>query len=70
MNNIQIYIGYTAGIVGIIPYIPLIISMRKGETRPNLAGWLLYSVAMIMIVASSIALGAWQAVWLAITYIL
>lgn len=68
MNNIQIYIGYIAGMVGIIPYIPLIISMRKGKTKPNLAGWLLYSVAMIMIVASSIALGAWQAVWLAITY--
>lgn len=70
MNNIQIYIGYAAGILGFIPYIPLIISMRRGRTKPNLAGWLLYTVAMLMIVASSIALGAWQAVWLAMAYII
>lgn len=70
MNNIQTYIGYTAGILGFIPYIYLIISMRKGKTKPNLAGWFLYTIAMIMIVASSIALGAWQTVWLAIAYII
>ncbi len=70
MNNIQAYIGYAAGILGFIPYIFLIISMRKGVTKPNLAGWVLYTVAMIMIVASSIALNAWQTVWLAIAYVI
>lgn len=69
MNNIQIYIGYIAGILGLIPYILLIMSMKKGKTKPNLAGWLLYTVAMIMIVSSSVALGAWQSVWLAVSYI-
>ena len=69
MNSIQTYIGYTAGILGLIPYILLVISMRKGKTKPNLAGWFLYTIAMIMIVSSSIALGAWQAVWLAMAYI-
>ena len=44
--------------------------MRKGVTKPNLAGWILYTVAMIMIVASSIALHAWQTVWLAIAYVI
>jgi hypothetical protein len=70
MNNIQAYIGYAAGILGFVPYIFLIISMRKGITKPNLAGWVLYSIAMIMIVASSIALGAWQTVWLAVAYVI
>ncbi len=69
MENIQTYIGYMAGVLGLIPYILLVISMRKGVTKPNLAGWVLYTVAMIMIVASSIALNAWQAVWLAVAYI-
>ena len=69
MNNIHIYIGYIAGILGFIPYVLLIISMRKGRMKPNLAGWILYTIAVMMIVASSIALGAWQAVWLAMTYI-
>ncbi|MBI1754693.1 hypothetical protein HY250_00385 [Candidatus Azambacteria bacterium] len=44
--------------------------MRRGITKPNLAGWVLYTIAMVMIVASSIALGAWQAVWLAVAYVI
>lgn len=70
MEQLGQYIGYAAGILGFIPYIFLIISMRKGITKPNLAGWVLYTVAMVMIVASSIALGAWQAVWLAVAYVI
>ena len=70
MNEIQQYIGYAAGMLGLIPFWFPIISMRKGITKPNLAGWILYSVAMIMIVASSIALSAWQALWLAVAYFL
>lgn len=69
MNNVQVYIGYLAGLLGLIPYVLLVSSMRKGVTKPNLAGWVLYTVAMIMIVASSIALNAWQTVWLAIAYV-
>ena len=69
MNEIQPYIGYTAGILGLIPFWFLIVSMKKNITKPNLAGWILYTVAMIMIVASSIALNAWQALWLAVAYI-
>ena len=69
MHEIQVYIGYAAGILGLIPFWFLIISMRKDITKPNLAGWILYTVAMIMIVASSIALSAWQALWLAVAYI-
>ncbi len=70
MSEIQPYIGYTAGILGFVPFWFLIISMRKGVTKPNLAGWFLYTVAMVMIVASSVALHAWQAVWLAIAYVI
>lgn len=70
MNNIQVYIGYAAGILAFLPFVFLIISMRNGGTKPNLAGWVLYTVAMIMIVTSSIALNAWQTVWLAMAYVL
>ena len=69
MENIQTYIGYAAGIFGLIPFVMIAISMKKGETKPNLAGWIIYTVAMAMIVLSSIVIGAWQAVWLAMAYI-
>lgn len=69
MNDIQPYVGYAAGLLGFLPFILLIISMKKGVTKPNLAGWVLYTVAMVMIVASSIALNAWQTVWLAMAYV-
>ncbi len=70
MHEIQPYIGYAAGILGFVPFWFLVVSMRKGVTKPNLAGWVLYTVAMIMIVASTIALHAWQAVWLAVAYVI
>lgn len=70
MNDIQTYIGYAAGILGFIPYIFFVLSVRKGKTKLNLAGWSLYTIAMTMIVASSMALGAWQTVWLAIAYVI
>ncbi len=67
--SIQIYIGYAAGIFGLIPYIFFIRAMRKGTEKINLAGWILYDLSMLMIVASSVALHAWQAVWLAVAYL-
>lgn len=70
MNEIQAYIGYAAGILGFIPYIFFVLSIRKGKTKLNLAGWSLYTIAMIMIVASNVALGVWQTVWLAIVYVI
>ena len=70
MTEIQPYIGYAAGILGFVPFWFLVVSMRNGVTKPNLAGWVLYTVAMIMIVASSIALDAWQTVWLAVAYVI
>jgi hypothetical protein len=69
MQSIQVYIGYIAGLLALFPFVFMVISMRKGNTRPNLAGWLLYTVAMTMSVASSVALGAWQSVWLAVAYV-
>lgn len=70
MEHTQAYIGYAAGLLEFFVYFLILKSMRKGVTKPNLAGWSLYTIAMIMIVASSIALGAWQAIWLAVSYII
>lgn len=69
MEHIQVYVGYAAGLLELAVYVLIIRSMQKGVTKPNLAGWVLYTVAMSMIVGSSIALGAWQALWLAISYL-
>lgn len=48
---------YIAGFLWFLLYIPYIISIFNGKTRPNLAGWLLYEVAMVLIVISSWKLG-------------
>ncbi len=69
MDNLQVYIGYAAGILGLVPYLLFLRAMRKGTEKINLAGWILYDLSMLMIVMSSIALHAWQAVWLAVAYL-
>ncbi len=63
------YVGYLAGILGFVPYFFILRSIKKGVTKSNLAGWVLYVIAMSMIAISSIALGALQAVWLALAYV-
>ncbi len=70
MSNIQIYISSAAGILELMVYALIIRSMRRGVTKPNLAGWILYTVAMSMIAASRIALGAWQVLYLVFAYLI
>lgn len=70
MSDFQIYVSSIAGILELLVYVLIIRSMQKGVTKPNLAGWVLYTVAMGMIVASSIALSAWQVLFLAFAYLI
>jgi len=70
MTDIQIYISSAAGVLELLVYVLIIRSMRKGVTKPNLAGWVLYTVAMGMVAASSIALGAWQVLFLVSAYLI
>ena len=70
MTNIQIYISSAAGFLELMVYVLIIRSMRKGVTKPNLAGWVLYTIAMGMVAASSIALGAWQVLYLVFAYLI
>lgn len=70
MTDIQIYISSVAGVLELMVYVLIIRSMRKGVTKPNLAGWVLYTVAMGMVAASSIALHAWQVLYLVFAYLI
>ena len=60
MNNYEIF-GIIASIVSVISFIPYLISIFKGETKPSSASWWTWTILMFIAVISSWAGGApWQ----------
>lgn len=68
MNNIYEIIGITAAIIGILGYIPYIISILKGDTQPNKASWFIWTVVGGLLAISYLAEGNQSAIWLPLAY--
>ena len=68
MQNIQEVVGITAGIIGILGYIPYIISILKGQTKPNRATWFIWTLVGGLLFFSYMAAGDKEAMWLPLGY--
>lgn len=62
--------GMVAGVVSLAAFIPYIISILRGKTRPNRASWWIWTVVGIMLASSYSASGAKDTIWVAISYII
>lgn len=70
MNTIHEIIGITAGILAISGYIPYIISILRGKTKPDRATWLIWTIVGGILAFSYIATGDMKAIWLPLGYFL
>jgi hypothetical protein len=61
-------LGIIAGIIGLAGYIPYIISIIKGETKPNKASWFIWTVVGGLLAFSYAAEGDINAIWVPIGY--
>jgi hypothetical protein len=61
--EIQPILGVAAAVVATAAYIPYIISILKGKTKPNRATWLIWAVLGIIICASYWFVGARSTFW-------
>ena len=70
MDNIHQIIGIIAGILAILGYIPYIISILRGRTRPNKATWLIWTLVGALLAFSYSAEGDINSIWLPMGYFL
>lgn len=67
---VQSIIGIAAGILAFAAFIPYIISIFKGETKPQRATFAIWSVISLVTLFSYFATGARQTIWIALVYAL
>ncbi len=62
--------GVVAGGLALLSMIPYVVSIVRGETRPSLTTWAIWTVAGSMVAATYLASGATHTWWLAAAYVI
>lgn len=70
MQNIYQFLGLFAGALAILGYVPYIISILRGKTRPNKATWFIWALVGGLLAFSYLAEGDRNAIWQPIGYFL
>jgi hypothetical protein len=63
MNWYSIF-GVASGLVLLLGNIPYILSIRRGDTRPNRVTWAIWTVISLILLGSSYASGVTNTLWL------
>lgn len=68
MQIIYEYLGVIAGILAILGYVPYIISIFRGKTRPNKATWIIWTLIGGLLAFSYLVEGDKNTIWLPLGY--
>lgn len=68
MENIHGMIGIIAGILSLVGYIPYIITIIQGKTRPNRATWWIWTLVGGLLAFSYLSEGDPNSIWLPLGY--
>lgn len=68
MPEIAEIAGKLAGIISLIGFIPYIIAILRGKTKPNRAGWFIWTVLGVTLGASYYFSGAVHTIWVPVSY--
>jgi hypothetical protein len=61
-------LGQVAGLISLLGFIPYIVEILRGTTRPNRATWWIWTVVGAMLCASYYASGARHSIWVPLSY--
>jgi hypothetical protein len=64
MGNWQATIGVVAGFLSILCFVPYIVTILQGKTKPNRATWWIWVILSFVISASYYSTGAGNTIWL------
>lgn len=67
--DLQGLLGQIAGAVSLLGFVPYIVEIVQGKTRPNRATWWIWTVVGAMLCASYFASGARHSVWVPLSYV-
>lgn len=70
MDLLPVIAGRAAGIISVIAFLPYVISVIRGRTRPSLATWLIWTVVGSVLCASHWASGGRASIWVPVSYAL
>lgn len=70
MLDITAISGRVAGIISLVAFIPYILAILRGKTKPNRATWWIWTVVGLMLGASYYSSGANHTIWVPISYII
>ena len=70
MPDITAVVGKVAGIISLVAFIPYILAILRGETKPNRATWWIWTVIGLMLGASYYSSGANHTIWVPVSYII
>ena len=65
----QALLGALAGALSFLGFMPYIVEIVQGKTRPNRATWWIWTVVGAMLCASYYASGSPQAIWVPLSYV-
>ncbi len=68
--NWHAILGMASGIVLLLGNIPYILSIRRGDTRPNRVTWGIWTTIGFILLGSSYSLGATNTLWLQIAQVI
>lgn len=64
-------VGQIAGIVSLVAFVPYILAIFRGETRPNRATWWIWTVVGLMLASSYVfSSGASHTIWVPVSYVI
>ena len=62
------FFGYASGVISCLAFIRYYWTIVRGESKPNLATWLIWSIVGFIIWRTYGEVGAKETIWLALTY--
>lgn len=70
MPDIAAVSGKVAGIISLIAFLPYILAILRGQTKPNRATWWIWTIVGFMLGVSYHSSGANHTIWVPVSYII
>ena len=68
MPEMTAFAGKAAGVVSFIAFVPYLIAIFRGTTKPNPASWWIWTIVSVLLMASYWSSGAEHTKWVPISY--
>lgn len=70
MKNLHVVAGLVSGVVALAAFVPYVRSILRGQTRPSIASWWIWTAVGACLCASYFSVGARTSIWTPIGYVI